>query len=393
MILAGDIGGTKTRLALFDPEGEGLRLVAERTFPSPRYPDLDPIVAEFLSSPGLPAARGARRAPRGRRMSAAARTGAAGGTRVARACFGVAGPVIDRKSATTNLPWVVDARRLERDLGLPAVDLINDLEANAYGIALLDPDDLAVLGAGAPGAAGNAAIISAGTGLGEAGLYWDGRRHRPFACEGGHASFAPVDELQVQLLGHLRRSQEHVSCERVLSGPGLLNIYAFLRDTGRGEEPPWLAEEMRREDPAAVIARAAMGGRSPLCEQALDLFLSIYGAEAGNLALKLMATGGLYVGGGIAPRIIDRMRGPAFMAAFLAKGRMRPLLERMPVRVILNDRTALLGAARRALLGAEDGAAAKRPARGAAKGVGRSATGTRRRMRRTRKLQETVRDE
>ncbi len=278
VILAGDIGGTKTRLALFRPEGGRPHLVDEQTFPSPQFPDLDSIVAQFLSSRDLlaarvsPAARGGRVARGGRRAS---------GMHVARACFGVAGPVVDGRSATTNLPWVVDAPRLARR-------------------------DLAALNAGVRGASGNAAIIAAGTGLGEAGPYWDGRRHHPFACEGGHASFAPADELQAQLLAHLRRAQEHVSWERVLSGPGLTNIYGFLRDTGRGEEPPWLAGEMRRD-------------------------------------------------------------------------------ERMPVRVILNDRTALLGAARRALLGVEDETAAT--------GVGRSRTGSRRRIRRTRKPQETVRDE
>jgi glucokinase len=340
MILAGDIGGTKTRLALFEAGSGRLRPVAEESFPSKEYPDLDPIVEAFLS---------ARRALSSRRTTSGSRY-VFRGRGVERACFGIAGPVVDGRSVTTNLPWVVDARRLRDDLGIPAVDLINDLEANAYGIGALDPDDFAVLGGGAPGTSGNAAIIAAGTGLGEAGLFWDGRRHRPFACEGGHATFAPGDDLQDELLAYLKRSYDHVSWERVLSGPGLLAVYSFLRDSGRGEEPPWLLEEMRQNDPAAVIGRAAMQGRSALCVQAVDLFVSLYGAEAGNLALKMMAVGGLYVGGGIAPKILDRLKGKGFMEAFLAKGRMRPLLERMPVRVILNDRAALLGAARRAAL-------------------------------------------
>lgn len=326
MILAGDIGGTKTRLALFRSEAGRLRPVTEETYASGKYPDLDPIVEAFLAAPGSQDAA------------------------IARACFGVAGPVVDGRCVTTNLPWVVDARRLRDGLGLPAVDLINDLEANAYGIDALGPDDFAVLHEGASTASGNAAIIAAGTGLGEAGIYWDGSRHRPFACEGGHASFAPEDDLQGELLATLRRSHEHVSWERVLSGPGLRTVYEFLRDSGRGEEPPWLAEDMRREDPAAVITRAALQGRSVLCAGALDLFVALYGSEAGNLALKMMATGGLYVGGGIAPKILERLKGKGFMEAFLAKGRMRPLLERIPVRVILNDRAALLGAARRAAL-------------------------------------------
>jgi glucokinase len=351
MILAGDIGGTKTRLALFRPQAGRLRSVAEETFASGTFPDLDSMVVAFLSARGLLSSG---------RPSASVSRSAHRGEDVERACFGVAGPVVSGRSLTTNLPWVVDARRLSTDLGIPAVDLINDLEANAYGIAALEAHDFAVLSAGAPGASGNAAIIAAGTGLGEAGLFWDGRRHRPFACEGGHASFAPGDDLQGQLLAHLGRSYDHVSWERVLSGPGLLAVYRFLRDTGRGEEPPWLAEEMRREDPGAVITRAALQGRSVLCAEALDLFVSLYGAEAGNLALKMMAVGGLYLGGGIAPKILDRLKGKGFVEAFLAKGRMRPLLERMPVRVILNDRAALLGAARRAALADLDGDGAPR---------------------------------
>ncbi len=366
MILAGDIGGTKTRLALFRPEAGRLRAVAEETFPSGKFPDLDPIVEAFLSARGLLSSR---------RTSASVSRSAPRGEGVERACFGVAGPVVDGRSVTTNLPWVVDARRLGDDLGIPAVDLINDLEANAYGIGALEADDFAVLNAGALSTSGNAAIIAAGTGLGEAGLFWDGRRHCPFACEGGHASFAPANDLQSEFLTYLRRSYDHVSWERVLSGPGLLAVYGFLRDTGRGEEPPWLAEEMRREDPAAVIGRTALLGRSALCAQALDLFISLYGAEAGNLALKMMAIGGLYLGGGIAPKILDRLKGNGFMEAFLAKGRMRTLLERMPVRVILNDRAALLGAARRAALVEADGGGA--PRRDQAR---RSRPGSRRRI-------------
>jgi glucokinase len=230
------------------------------------------------------------------------------------------------------------------------VDLLNDLEASAYGIATLEADDFVVLNQGAPTAVGNAAVIAAGTGLGEAGLYWDGTRHHPFACEGGHADFAPQNELQVELLLYLRKKFGHVSWERVVSGPGLHNLYEFLRDTGHGEEPAWLAEEMRQKDPPRVITQAGLEGRSPLCEDALDLFVSLYGAEAGNLALKIMATHAVFVGGGIAPRIIRKLQGPAFMEAFATKGRFKWLLEAMPVRVVLNEKTALLGAARYAAL-------------------------------------------
>jgi len=189
-------------------------------------------------------------------------------------------------------------------------------------------------------------VISAGTGLGEAGMYWDGTRHHIFACEGGHADFAPRNELEIELLQHLAAHFGHVSTERVVSGPGLVNVFNFLRDSGRGTEPPWLSDEMQRTDPAAAISRAGLEGKCALAEQALDLFISIYAAEAGNLALKLMATGGVYLGGGIAPKLLPKLTGRLFMNAFVDKGRMRHLMESMPVRVITNDQTALLGAAR-----------------------------------------------
>lgn len=325
MILAGDIGGTNTRLAWVAAGGERLSVAEEATFPSREYANLEAVLERFLSS---------RRFP------------------VERACFGVAGPVRHGRVDATNLPWVVDSRSLAKQLGLERVGLINDLEANAYGIVALEAKDFAVLNAGAADAQGNAAILSAGTGLGEAGLYWDGTRHRPFATEGGHATFAPRGALQTELLRHLLTEFQHVSVERVLSGPGLLHTYRFLRDTGHGEEPAWLAEQMAQRDPSAVIAETALKGKNGLCIQALDLFVAIYGAEAGNLALKIMATGGVFVGGGIAPKILPKLRDPMFLDAFSAKGRMKPLLLAMPVRVILNDKTALLGAAHYAALSA-----------------------------------------
>lgn len=325
MILAGDVGGTNTRLAFVKASNGRLTLIVQEVFPSREHANLEAVLRKFMSSHRL---------------------------LVEQACFGVAGPVRHGRCDATNLPWVVDARQLAGALGLEAVGLINDLEANAYGIAALDPEDFAVLNPGAPDAEGNAAIIAAGTGLGEAGLYWDGTYHRPFATEGGHATFAPRTPVEMDLLRYLLTRFEHVSCERVVSGPGLLNIYRFLRDTGRGEEPAWLAERMRQQDAAAVVAQAALEGTSALSVQALDLFVSLYGAEAGNLALKVMATGGLFVGGGIAPKIIHKLKDSTFMEAFLAKGRMQPLLQAMPVRVILNDKTALLGAARCATLSA-----------------------------------------
>ncbi|HEV8384742.1 MAG TPA: glucokinase [Candidatus Acidoferrales bacterium] len=330
MILAGDIGGTNTRLAVFRrKEAAALRAdtspFAEEKYSSRKFPSLREIVRAFVAK--------------------------AGG-KIGRACFGVAGPVRDRRCVATNLPWVVEADPLADELRLPheRVLLINDLEANAYGIPALETRDVETLREGPAGARGNAALISAGTGLGEAGLFWDGRAHFPFASEGGHTTFAATSPLHLELHQWLLKKHEHVSWERVVSGPGLISLYEFLRETGRGEEPAWLAEEMRQGDPAPVISRNALAGKSALCEKALDLFVELYGAEAGNAALKFMATGGVYIGGGIAPRILPSLRGPAFREAFLAKGRMRPLLESMPLRIILNERAALLGAARRAMM-------------------------------------------
>lgn len=318
MILAGDVGGTNTRLALFALGGDGLALVTEATHPSRDFAGLDEAVAAFAATQGA---------------------------RIGHACIGVAGPVRDGRCATTNLPWQVDERVLAAALGLPRVTLLNDLQATAYGVADLGRSDVAILQEGAAGAAGNAAIAAAGTGLGEAGLFWDGARHRPFATEGGHADFAPLDDEQVELLRVLAGKLGRVSWERLVSGPGLVNIFSFLRDTGRGVEEPWLAAEIAAGDAAAAISLAGLERRSPLAAHALALFVRLYGAEAGNLALKTMATGGLYLGGGIAPRILPALR-DGFVEAFCAKGRMRPLLEAIPVRVILDPRVALRGAAR-----------------------------------------------
>jgi len=323
MILAGDIGGTNTRLAFFTRQGEALQRVVEETFPSRDHANLETLVSRFVSSHRL---------------------------RPERACFGVAGPVQDGRCEATNLPWVVDVRRLAAELHLDHVRLINDLEAAAHGLATLTPEDSVMLNEGKPAATGNMAVIAAGTGLGEAGLYWDGRQHHPFAGEGGHATFAPNTPLQIELHGYLLHELDHVSWERVVSGPGLHNLYRFLRDTGRGEEPAWLQQELHEGDPSAAISRAALAGRSPLCMQALDLFVTLYGAEAGNLALKILATGGVFIGGGIAPKILPKLTDGTFMAAFSAKGRLQALLQDIPVRVIMNDKIGLQGAARFAAL-------------------------------------------
>lgn len=323
MILAGDIGGTHARIATFTVEGGRVKLVSAQIYPSHEYHNLESALRAFLTT---------------HKVSATT------------ACFGVAGPVRKGIAVLPNLGWAVDASSLAHEIGIERAGLINDLEANAYGIAALDASDLSVINPGAADAIGNAAVISAGTGLGEAGLYWDGKILRPFACEGGHADFAPTDPLETEMLAWLQKQYTHVSWERVLSGHGLLDIYRFLRDTGRGEEPAWLAEELKNEDPPPVITRVALEKRSPLCEMALDLVVVLLGAEAANLALKIMATGGVYLGGGIVPSILRKLKEPAFMRAFTNKGRMSDMLSAIPVKAILNDGAALLGAARCAAL-------------------------------------------
>lgn len=320
-ILAGDIGGTNSRFGLFEARAGTLELVWQRTWPS-------------RGAPGLVELARAAQGEIGRALDAAS--------------FGVAGPIVDGRVQATNLPWIVDARELGAALELRDVGLINDLEAHAWSIDALPPNELEVIQAGAPRARGNRALIAAGTGLGEAGLFFDGRAHLPFACEGGHATFAPTNELEVELWRHLAARFGHVSFERIVSGPGLSNIYEFLRDTQRYAEPEWLAREREAGSASAAISKAALERTSELASAALDMFARIYGAEAGNLALKTMATGGLYVGGGIAPKIAARLAGPIFRDAFVSKGRLRPLLEAIPVRLIRYEHAALLGAARHA---------------------------------------------
>jgi glucokinase len=244
-----------------------------------------------------------------------------------------------------NLPWCIDPAEVSAQLGGVEVHLLNDLQATAYGTRVLRPEDLSVLNPGQVDPEGNVAVIAAGTGLGEGGLCWTGRRHVSIASEGGHADFSPSTDLEAALWRYLFDRYGHVSWERVVSGPGLVQLYEFLRDTGRAEEPEWLRQELARDDRAGLIAQAAVADRCPLAVQAMDLLVRLYGAETGNLALKLLATGGVYVGGGIAPKIVGRLRGGSFMEAFLAKGRMADVLRAMPVQVILNDRTGLLGAA------------------------------------------------
>lgn len=319
MILAGDVGGTKTILAFWSNPAEREPTALER-FPSRDHASLEEIVATFVT--------------RYRPV-------------VTAACFGIAGPIRDGKCVATNLPWSIDGAVLRSKLGDAPTLLINDLEANAHGLVLLGPDDIRELQQGAASAQGNRAIVSAGTGLGEAGLYWDGETHRPFAAEGGHTDFSPRNELEIDLLRYMSRDHsDHVSWERIVSGPGLFNVYRFLRDTGRGDESPAVAKRIATEDPSAVVSEFGLSGQDPLSVSTLTLFMSLYGSEAGNLALKIMSTGGLYIGGGVAPKNLAKMVDGTFLEAFLAKGRMRALLKSMPVRIILNDRLALLGAAK-----------------------------------------------
>ncbi len=326
MILAGDIGGTHARLGLFEVAGLSVKQVHEHVYQTRDHPNLESVIHDFLAAPRD------RAAP------------------VEAACFGVAGPVRSGRVQMPNAGWAIDAASLAREIGIGRASVINDLQANAYGLATLDAKDFLVLNSGDPDPSGNQAVVSAGTGLGEAGLYFDDQLHRPFATEGGHADFAPTNADQAALLEYLRAEYGHVSTEHVLSGPGLFNIYRFLRDSGRGEEPDWLAQSLASGDASAAISQAALANKSPLCESALKMFVAIYGAEAGNVALRMMATAGIFIGGGIAVKIASELKRPAFMSAFTAKGRMREMMEKIPVRIVMNDSAALYGAARAAAL-------------------------------------------
>ena len=325
MILAGDIDGTKTVIASYEESGRRLRQVRAATYHSRDYRSLEDILASYLKdSPG-----------------AAPRAG----------CFGVAGTVIDGKCRTTNLPWQLDEQALVRAVGAPRVKLLNDLEATGYGILQLPADELCALNPGSrPGRRGNAAVIAAGTGLGEAILYWDGVRHHPIASEGGHVDFAPRTDQEIELLRYLRaKVGGRVSVERVLSGPGFHDIYCFLRDSGHAAESPQLAALLRAQDPNPTITRLGLAGEDPLCVATLQLFSALYGSEAGNLALKCLAVGGVFVGGGIAPKVLPVLRDGSFLRGFTDKGRFTELMKGIEVSVALNPAAALIGAAYAAL--------------------------------------------
>lgn len=345
MILAGDIGGTKTHLALYEWATERVEPVRLETFHSTDYASLEEMLAEFLvpPKPSTPLDELGQAKVKLEEPPPAPKPDER--VTITAACFGVAGPVIDNKSHTTNLPWFVDSTSLAKRFDIPHVRLLNDLEAMAHGILLLHPDELFTLNAGTPPPQKQAiALIAAGTGLGECILYWDGTKYRPMPSEGGHADFAPNSDIEIELLRHVRTQYLHVSYERVVSGSGLHAIYEYLRDTKKNE-PTWLAEKIKAGDPAAEIAEAGLKGQAEIAKQTLDLFASIYGAEAGNLVLKAMAINGVYLGGGIAPKLLSKLKDGTFMKAFTNKGRYKRQMSSIPVHVVMNQRTALIGAA------------------------------------------------
>ena len=325
MLLAGDIGGTKTVMGLFEPTNQSVRLLRDATFSSRDYGSFDAVVSAFLEKESAPA--------------------------LGAACFAVAGPVVDGRCQTTNLPWTLEEAALARVIGVPRVKLLNDVEAAAYGMLFLPPDDYKVLNPGTDsGRKGNIAVVSVGTGLGEGILYWDGTHHHPVASEGGHADFAPRTDQEIALLQYLARQHGgHVSYERVLSGPGLSNVYAFLRDSGYAPETDWVAQQLQSSDPNAAITRIGLAGQDRLCTATLEVFASVLGAEAGNLALKCVALGGVFIAGGIAPKILPVLQLGGCVRAFTNKGRLSDLLQSIPVRVALNLQAPLLGAAHYAL--------------------------------------------
>ena len=324
IILAGDIGGTKSNLAILSVHDDAFRIERNYRFPSADYPSLNAIVGEFIKD------------EKGHILAA---------------CFGVPGPVKDGRAKTTNLTWGVDASEIEKEFSIPQVSLLNDLEANAYGIGELGASDFTILQESSPEPEGNRCVVSPGTGLGEGGLYWDAKRkkYRVWACEGGHTDFGPRNELEIALLEYLIKDYGHVSYERVVSGMGIENIYRFLRDTGRGRELPEVAAEMTTGNAGLIISKYADSGECQMCVQTIEMFVSAFGAEAGNMALKTMATGGVYLGGGIPAKIFNESRNAVFIESFNDKGRLSGLMKTMPVKIVLNDQAALLGAASYAL--------------------------------------------
>jgi glucokinase len=321
-VLAGDIGGTKTSLGLFSPGERRPALEVMKSYPSREAYGLEELVATFLAEHPCS---------------------------ISRACFGIAGPVIRGVTKTTNLPWVASEEEIKKRFGWDKVWLINDLSATALAVPVLEPSEVRELNAGAPEVEGAIGLVAPGTGLGMALMVVVSGRYYPIPSEGGHVEFAPTSDLQMELLRYLLSRMPHVSVERLASGPGLFTIYSWLRDHRAHAEPRWLTERLNAEDPSKVVSAAGLLQEDPVCAEALDLFISIIGAAAGNLALSGMTTGGMYLGGGVCPKILPRLEQGTFMKAFVAKGRFQGLLSSMPVRVILNEQAALLGAACRGL--------------------------------------------
>lgn len=321
MLLAGDIGGTKTNLAIFSSKDELKTPLLEGKFPSAHYPSLTALVQDFLANVKFP---------------------------IERAVFGVAGPVVGREARITNLPWIMREEDLQQELHIPTVHLLNDLVAIANAVPSLEPSDLFTLNSGKPVPHGQLAVVAPGTGLGEAYLAWDGARYRTFPSEGGHCDFAPTNSLEVGLLVYMLERSQHVSYEHVCSGIGIPNIYAYLRDANIFEEPAWLKEQLAKaQDQTPVIMNSALREQDPpaICVGTLKTFIGILGAEVGNMALKVLATGGVYLAGGIPPRILPFLEHEEFMTAFKNKGRFANLLTNIPVQAILNPKVGLIGAA------------------------------------------------
>ena len=317
-VLAGDIGGTNTRLGIFSMGSQRPELEAFKVYSSRDAADLEPILEKFLKDTK---------------------------SSICGACFGIAGPVDRGRSQTTNLPWEVSERRLKKRFNWPQVRLLNDLSAMAHAVAVLAPEELDALNHGEPISNSPMGVIAPGTGLGMALLVPDKKRFTVLPSEGGHSDFAPTRKIEVQLWQHLHQSAGHVSVERLLSGPGLVNIYNWLRETGRVNEPRWLADRMKAEDPAKVISATALENSVPICVEALEVFISIFGAVAGNFALIGLTRAGIYLGGGIAPQILAKLKDGLFIKSFINKGRFKELLQQIPVYVILNEKAPLLGAA------------------------------------------------
>ncbi len=319
LLLAGDVGGTKTALAIYSPEAGPRRPLVQEVFRSAEFDSLESMAGRFLAGKDL-------------RPSAAS--------------FGIAGPVVAGQARVTNLPWIVTVPPLGQALGTHSVGLLNDLEAIAHAVPYFEGGELETLLSGSAVPGGTIGVVAPGTGLGEAFLVWTEEGYRPYASEGGHATFGPETDLELELINYLFPKLEHVSWERVCSGIGIPNLYDFFRDTGRLPEPKWLRDELEAAaDPTRVIIQAARDGTAEICSATLDLFVSILGSEAGNLALKVLATGGMYLGGGLPPRVLTRLKGESFRRAFTHKGRFAEMLSRVPVHAILKPDAALFGAA------------------------------------------------